>query len=137
MKLQKFKLLVLFTVVLHCGTVAIYACRTVAPSTTGMVESSDVIVRVEADRYILEPKGDIRFLNEPSDASINFKVKETLKGKGVPSEIVLNGYLSDEDDFNDTQIPYSFVRRDGRGGSCSASEYKKGAQFLLFLKKID
>jgi len=136
MKLMKFKILILlfvFTFLLSAKVT--YACRTVRPSTTAMVENAEVIVRVEADKYVEEPKGDIRDLNEPSNATINFKVKETLKGDSVPSEIILNGYLSDADDFNETEVPYNFVRRGGRGGSCSAYEYKKGAEFLLFLKK--
>ena len=45
--------------------------------------------------------------------------------------------MSNTDDFNETEIPYNFVRRGGRGGSCSAYEYKKDAEFLLFLKKVD
>src|SRR6185503_20371718 len=31
--------------------------------------------------------------------------------------------------------PYRFVRPGGRSGSCFANSYKKGAQFLLFLKR--
>ncbi len=136
MKLIKFKILILlfvFTFLLSAKVT--YACRTVRPSTTAMVENAEVIVRVQAGEYVEEPKGDIRDLNEPSNATINFKVKETLKGDTVPSEIILNGYLSDRDDFNDRKVPYDFVRPGGRGGSCSAYEYKKGAEFLLFLKK--
>jgi hypothetical protein len=133
---MNFKILILFFAFPFLfGTTATYACRTVKPTTTAMVETAEVIVRVKADKYIEEPKGDIRELNEPSNATINFKVKETLKGDSVPSEIILNGYLSDTDDFNETEIPYNFVRRGGRGGSCSAYEYKRGAEFLLFLKK--
>jgi hypothetical protein len=119
------------------GTTAAYACRTVRPTTTAMVEDAEVIVRVEVGEYVEEPKGEIRTLGEPSDATIKFKVKETLKGDSVPSEIILNGYLSDRDDFNETKVPYNFVRPGGRGGSCSAYQYKKGAEFLLFLIKAD
>jgi hypothetical protein len=136
MKLINFKILIFFFVfTVLFGTTATYACRTVRPSTTAMVETAEVIVRVEAGKYVEEPKGEIRTLGEPSDAAISFKVKETLKGDSVSSELILNGYLSDTDDFNETDIPYNFVRRGGRGGSCSAYEYKRGAEFLLFLKK--
>ena len=45
------------------------------------------------------------------------------------------GYLVDTDDFNDQKPPYSFVRPNGRHGSCYANSYKTGAQFLLMLKK--
>jgi hypothetical protein len=137
MKHMKFKILILFFVIIFLfGTTVTYACRTVKPTTTAMVENAEVIVRVEAGEYVKKPKGDIRALNEPDNATINFKVKETLKGDSVPSEIILNGYLSDADDFNETEVPYNFVRPGGRGGSCSAYEYKKGAEFLLFLKKV-
>lgn len=135
---MKSKLQILFFVFTFLfGTTAVYACRTARPSIAAMVENAEVIVRVEAVKYVEEPKGNIRALNEPSDATINFKVKETLKGDSVPSEIILNGYLTDTDDFNETKIPYNLVRRGGRGGSCSAYEYKRGAEFLLFLKKAD
>lgn len=138
MKFKNLQILLFFFVSTFVfGTTYIYACRTFRPSTIGMIETAETIVRVEADKYVEEPKGNIRFLNEPSDATINFKVKETLKGDSVPSEIILNGYLSDEDDFNEREIPYDFVRRGGRGGSCSAYQYKQGAEFLLFLKKIE
>jgi hypothetical protein len=137
MKLMNFKILILFFVIMFLfGTTVTYACRTVKPTTTAMVENAEVIVRAEAAEYVEEPKGDVRALHEPSNSTINFKVKETLKGDSVPSEIILNGYLSDADDFNETKVPYNFVRPGGRGGSCSAYEYKKGAEFLLFLKKV-
>jgi hypothetical protein len=136
MKLINFKILLFFiTTTFLFGANVIYACRPIEKP-LAMVEDAEVIARVKAGEYVEEPKGDIRALNEPSNATINFKVKETLKGDSVPSEIILNGYLLDADDFNETEVPYNFVRRGGRGGSCSAYEYKKGAEFLLFLKKV-
>jgi hypothetical protein len=77
-----------------------------------------------------------RFI-EPGDAEIEFRVEEILKGENVPSTITLNGYLTERDDFNDRPVPYDFVRPGGRGGSCSAYEYRWGSEFLLFLKKAD
>ena len=77
MKLMNFKLLIFFFAFTFLfGSTAAYACRTVRPSTIAMVENAEVIVRVKADKYVEEPKGDIRELNEPSNATINFKVKE-------------------------------------------------------------
>ncbi len=96
-----------------------------------------MIVRATALRYVKAPEGNLRSLNEPADTEIEFRVEDTLKGENVPTTIILNGYLTDQDDFNDRPVPYDFVRRGGRGGSCSAYEYKQGAEFLLFLKKID
>jgi hypothetical protein len=96
-----------------------------------------MIVRATAVEYVKAPVGDLRQLNEPDDAAIEFRVKEILKGENVPSTIILNGYLTGRDDFNDRPVPYDFVRPGGRGGSCSAYEYTQGAEFLLFLRKID
>ncbi|MDQ3634294.1 MAG: DUF6438 domain-containing protein [Acidobacteriota bacterium] len=135
---MKYKILTLFFVFTFLfGTTATYACSTDNPETTVMIENAEVIVRVEAEKYVEASKDDIRVLNEPSDGPINFKVKEILKGDSVPKNIILNGYLSDTDDFNEREVPYNFVRPGGRGGSCSAYEYKKDAEFLLFLKKVD
>jgi hypothetical protein len=102
-----------------------------------MVSRAEMIVRAAAVDYVKAPVGDLRQLNEPGDATVEFKVKEILKGEDVPSTIILNGYLTGRDDFNDRPVPYDFVRPGGRGGSCSAYEYAQGAEFLLFLKKLD
>ena len=69
--------------------------------------------------------------------SIRFKVNEVVKGQDLPQELVINGYLTDFDDFNDRSVPYDFVRPGGRHGNCTAYEYKRGAEFLLFLKKSE
>jgi hypothetical protein len=124
------------------GTVFVFpstvlACRAPRPSSTAMVSRAEMIVRAVAVDYDKAPVGDLRQLNEPGDAAIEFKVKEILKGENVPSTMILNGYLTGRDDFNDQPVPYDFVRPGGRGGSCSAYEYAQGAEFLLFLKRID
>jgi hypothetical protein len=94
-----------------------------------------VVIRAKAIKYIREPQGDIRALHTPDDVEIEFRVEEVLKGKNVPASLILNGYLTDRDDYNDRSVPYDFVRKGGRGGSCFAYEYKQGAEFLLFLTK--
>ena len=114
---------------------AAMACRAPRPSPHALVSGAEVIVRAAADRYVKAPEGNLRYLNEPDDAEIEFRVEETLKGENVPTTIILNGYLTDKDDFNDRPVPYDFVRRGGQGGSCSAYEYRQGTEFLLFLKK--
>jgi hypothetical protein len=115
----------------------VLACRAPRPSTKAMVSRAEMIVRAAAVKYVKAPVGDLRQLNQPDDAAIEFRVKEILKGENVPSTIVLNGYLTERDDFNDRPVPYDFVRPGGRGGSCSAYEYTQGAEFLLFLKEIN
>jgi hypothetical protein len=67
------------------------------------------------------------------DSRVRFKAIESLRGVG--SDVILPGYLSDTDDFNEQPTPYTFVRPNGRHGSCFANTYRAGGQFLLFLKK--
>lgn len=98
---------------------------------------ADAIVRVTAVKYIASPKDpNIITLGMP-DSTVEFKVEEILKGESVAQSLMLNGYLSSKDDFNENPVPYKFVRRNGRAGSCFANTYKQGAQFLLFLKKTE
>jgi hypothetical protein len=68
------------------------------------------------------------------DSTIRFKVLEVIRG-GTQTELILPGYLTDTDDFNDHAPPYDFVRPGGRRGSCFANSYRSGAEFLLFLRK--
>ena len=118
------------------GTGATYACRAPRPSPQKLILEADYIVRGTASKYVVEPKDNgIRSLNTPSDAEIEFTVEEVVKGKKVPATLILNGYLTNKSDFNDGPVPYDFVRKNGRGGSCFAYEYRQDAQFLLFLMK--
>jgi hypothetical protein len=110
------------------------ACSRSAPFSFDELFAADVIVRVTAVKYIIEPDPNTRTTGEP-ESTIEFKIEEVLKGKNLPESVVLRGYLSDRDDFNDVEVPYKFVRPNGRAGSCFANSYKEGAQFLLFLKK--
>jgi hypothetical protein len=130
-----------FTILLFCflysSASTVYGCRTVPPSAQTLVSIADVVIRATAVKYIREPRGDIRALHTPNDVEIEFRVEEVLKGKSVPTSLILNGYLTDRDDYNDRPVSYDFVRKGGRGGSCFAYEYKQGAEFLLFLKKAD
>jgi hypothetical protein len=66
--------------------------------------------------------------------TVKFKIIETLKGEPI-DPLLIYGYLTDEDDYNEMPVPYTFIRPGGRGGTCYADSYKKGADFLLFLKK--
>ena len=66
---------------------------------------------------------------------VQFTVLEVLRGGDAPGSLQVAGILGERDDFNDRPVPYDFVRRGGRGGSCFATEYRNGGEFLLFLKK--
>ena len=114
------------------------ACRRTTPvSLDEICLKADAIVVATAVKYLELPVGNIRQLNTPGNVEIQFDTTDVLKGRNLPESISLNGYLTDVDDFNDRPVPYDFVRPGGRGGSCFAYEYKQGAKFLLFLKKID
>lgn len=71
------------------------------------------------------------------DSRIAFDVIETIRGQLPGAEVVLHGYLSDRDDFNDQRPPYTFVRPGGRSGSCFANTYRRGGEFLLMLKRTN
>jgi hypothetical protein len=114
------------------------ACSRIKPFTLDeLFDNAEVIVRATAIRYA-KPPGDPRFTTTGvPDSTIEFRVEDKLSGKSVPDTLVLNGYLSEKDDFNELPVPYMFVRPGGRSGSCFANTYKEGAQFLLFLKKTE
>ncbi len=112
------------------------ACSRMKPFTLDeLFDNAEVIVRVTAVKYAKPPDDPNIITTGEPDSTIEFKVEEKLRGKDVPDTIVLNGYLSDRDDFNEMPVPYMFVRPYGRSGSCFANTYKEGAQFLLFLKR--
>jgi len=97
-------------------------------------EIAEYIVRATALVYSQPPTNpNLRTTGVPA-SKVAFRVEEILKGDSLGSPIEPNGYLTDKDDFNDHPVPYNFVRRNGRAGSCFANEYKQGAQYLLFLK---
>jgi hypothetical protein len=112
------------------------ACTRAGPFTFNeLFDNADVIVRATAVKYAKPPNNTNFMTTGEPDSTIQFKVEESLRGKDLPDTIALNGYLSDRDDYNEMPVPYTFVRPNGRSGSCFANTYKQGAQFLLFLKK--
>jgi hypothetical protein len=114
-----------------------YPCKTArSVSRLEMVREADAIVRVIAENYTVAPKAPISStgFDVQTDSRIRFKVLEVVRGK-VPGDLVLPGVLVGTDDFNDQTSPYNSVRSDGRRGSCFASSYRSGGQFLLMLKK--
>jgi ketosteroid isomerase-like protein len=99
-----------------------------------IVEGAEAIVRATAIDYVVPPKDpQIRTTGVP-DSTVRFAVTKVLKGRAVPAEIILPGYVTDRDDFNDHKPPYTFVRPGGRG-SCIANAYRRNGEFLLMLKK--
>jgi hypothetical protein len=112
-----------------------YPCTRVGPvSSVEMVDQADVILRAVAVEYSVAPSDPRVVTTGVPDSVIRFKVLEVLRGEAKP-EITLHGYLTNIDDFNEQPAPYNFVRRNGRRGSCFANSYRRGAEFLLVLKK--
>jgi hypothetical protein len=78
---------------------------------------------------------------EPAGAGppdvVAFDVRGVLKGDSVPRVIIVEGTVSDSDDFNESSVPYPGVRPQGRKGSCFARVYKRGGQFLLLLVRAN
>ena len=104
------------------------------PATFSELFAAEALVRATAVRYLASTAAGNQAAWAPASA-VEFKVEEVLRGSDVPASIALGGSLVDWDDFNENPVPYKFVRPGGRRGSCYASTYKQGAQFLLFLKK--
>lgn len=125
---------VLVALLLVVSPVVTMACSRGSDFSFDELFAADVIIRATAVRYVVPPDPNTRTTGV-RDSAVEFKVVEVLRGEDVPATIILNGYLSDKDDYNDVEVPYQFVRPGGRSGSCFANTYKEGAMFLLFLKK--
>jgi len=106
-------------------------CRAVRPSAVAMVREADVILRVTPE-YLVHAGSNPN--STAPDSRIQFKVLEVIRGE-KPDRLVLNGAFAESDDFNDHGPPYDFVRPNGRSGTCYASSYRIGAQYLLMLKR--
>jgi hypothetical protein len=112
------------------------ACSRSGPVVLGYTcQTAEYIIRATALQYSQAPKNPNTRTTGVPDSKVAFKVEEILKGDSLFSPIELNGYLTDDDDFNTLPVPYRFARPGAHKGSCYANQYKRGAQYLLFLKK--
>jgi hypothetical protein len=101
-----------------------------------LVSQAHTIVRAKAVNYEKAPDNPNSWTSGIPDSIIRFQIEEIIKGDSMVSDsFLINGYLSQYDDFNDHNPPYDFVRSGGRFGSCFANSYKQDASFLLFLNK--
>jgi hypothetical protein len=99
-----------------------------------LVFQAHAIVRAKAVNYEKTPDNLTWWTNGIPTSIIRFRIEEIVKGdQKVPNMLLIPGYLNQYDDFNDHPVPYSFVRSNGRSGSCLANTYKQNASFLLFL----
>jgi hypothetical protein len=109
-----------------------FPCSTTHPiSPEEIVRKADVIVRARAESLVHAASVPNSY---PPDSMVQFKVLEVVRGQMPEDRLELRGALVDTDDFNDLKPPYKFVRPDGRSGSCFATSYRGGAQYLLMLK---
>jgi hypothetical protein len=141
-KLKQRQFMPLKTANIHLVLVGLFLITTASQpcsvikltSNLELVSNADAVIRAKAIAYAnAKPPADPNIFGMP-DSRVQFKVVEMIRGLNV-SEVILPGYLVDGDDFNDRQAPYTFVRPGGRMGNCFASSYRKGAEYLLFLKK--
>jgi hypothetical protein len=117
------------------------ACTGIMGTPVSWLRDSDAVVRVRA----LEELGNRRqgspqrlrdfalATGREFDTRIRFQVLEVLKGNGVGGPLEFEGMFTDRDDRNDGPVPYTFVRKQGRGGNCFAYTYKQGQEYLLIL----
>lgn len=114
-------------------TAVLFACSRAGPVVPeDIVAGADLIVRAKAVDYS-QPPGDSLTTGRP-ESVVHFRIEEVVKGRHVPADLDLPGYLGGADDFNELPVPYHFVRRNGRRGSCSANTYRQGSDYLLVLK---
>lgn len=108
-------------------------------SPESLVERATLIVHARAERQTVMPGATSRLLLPggpafPSEGQIEFRVVRVLKGPLSPGDTVtLPGRVESRDDLNDGPVPYTFVRRGGRGGDCFASNYREAGDYLLLL----
>ena len=113
-----------------------YACSVfLIPGPAELVSNAELIVHVTAVDYAGQGPGNMRTTGV-ADSKVRFRIESVLKGVYAPKELELNGYLGSGDDWNDGEVPYTFVRRDGRSGSCFANTYRQGGQFVLLLTRV-
>ncbi len=112
-----------------------WACSVVQiTSNIELVQQADSVIRAKAMEYAKAPSDPNSWTTGVPDSEVRFDQMELIRGADA-SRLVLPGYLVQQDDFNDQQAPYSFVRPGGRAGSCFANSYRKGAEYVLFLKR--
>jgi len=91
-------------------------------------------VRVRAEGLSSTP-GLAGILAE-SPTQVGFVILDSLKGYLPSATLVFNGSLTDRDERNRDQVPFGHVRSSGNAG-CFALEYRRGAEYVLFLRRGD
>jgi hypothetical protein len=83
---------------------------------------------------IMPPRAPNLYMPGASYTLLAVEVIEVLKGPPVGGRFAIRGTLVANDDYNDRDPPYDYVRKGGRTGSCHAYTYRHDAEYLLFLR---
>jgi hypothetical protein len=88
-----------------------WACSVIKiASNLELVRQADSIIRAKAIEYAKVPSDPNIWTTGVPDSEVRFEQLDVIRGGGA-SGLVLPGYLVRQDDFNDQQAPYGFVRR--------------------------
>jgi hypothetical protein len=68
--------------------------------------------------------------------AVTFTPVEWIRGGPSAGLLRAVGTLVDRDDFNPRPVPYTMVRPAGQRGDCFAQEYRRGAEYLLLLRRV-
>ena len=98
-----------------------------------LVTDAAVIVRAK----VVEAISAGASANAAGTAGVRFERIELIKAAdSVPPVFTVSpGTLVDLDEFNTHSVPYRVVRRSGLAGTCYATAYRRGAEYLLFMNR--
>ncbi len=86
-----------------------------------IISEAESIVRAVAVRALPDSAAHPLFGPFIRMPLIEFEVREVLKGKGLPRMLHILGHLTDRDDFNRSEVPYSVVRPSAHRWMCQRS----------------
>ena len=124
---------------LLCPSMQAYSvkgCQRIGPFEMRELLAAEVVVIATAVEYERPHEGNSTTNGVP-DSTVRFQIHKLLRGRLKTDMVVFPGYLGNTDDFNDVPVPYHFVRPNGRSGMCFANTYKRGAEYLLFLRHTE
>lgn len=104
------------------------ACSAMLKPVEQVIQESEQIVRAEVVGF--------REGKAQSPGNVDLRVLEAFKGPLTQPFISVEGRLRDYPARGDTSLPYSQLScaRAGGCGGCFARDYRRGRQYLLFLK---
>lgn len=112
-----------------------HACKPIRIlSPDALIQQANFVVVATAVKYTRIPK-EREYITKEEDyvGEIEFHVKSLLKGELSEKRLIIEGILTDNDDYNEDPVPYEWVRPMGQLGYCFGVHYKRNADFLLFL----